>query len=152
MKSKAFFVTALLSLSAGAARAEVDLARALPELEGAGLPRLFAGRVSVLVERDVPGAVPVGPRLFAVERSAAELGELVRSDPELVLSWAPPRRFLLDRADGWVGASAFRNQTGLTGRGVVVGIILGIVLALVVAGRMARTPAEGPATDLDAPV
>jgi hypothetical protein len=36
--------------------------------------------------------------------------------------------------------------------GIVAGIILGIVVALVIAGRLAQSPGETPATDLDAPV
>jgi subtilisin family serine protease len=52
-----------------------------------------------------------------------ELAAASHEQPDLKLHWAPPRHTLLDEADDWVGGTPFREQTGLTGKGVVVGIV-----------------------------
>jgi subtilisin family serine protease len=39
------------------------------------------------------------------------------------MSWAPPRRLLLDKAEGWTGARLVREATGHGGEGVVIGIV-----------------------------
>jgi subtilisin family serine protease len=103
--------------------AQVDLSRALPAFEEPGLPALLSGKISVLTESPVPGAVSVGPRWYALESSASDLRRLLQSDPKLVFSWSPPRRLLLDRANGWIRTESFRAATNLSGRGVVVGVI-----------------------------
>ncbi len=123
MKVRTALVALALLSSPSLSRAEVDLARVLPELDDSSLPALLRGRISVLTESAVPGAIPVGPRWYALESTASGLRQLLESEPELVFSWAPPRRLLLDRANGWIQSEPFRTATGLTGRGVVVGII-----------------------------
>lgn len=123
LKLRALFALAALWLSPARGHAEIDLARALPDFEGRALPRLFEGRLNVLTERAVPGAVTVGPRWYALNASVAELRQLLASEPELQFAWAPPRRLLLDRASEWTRAERFRQATELTGRGVVIGII-----------------------------
>jgi subtilisin family serine protease len=123
LKKRTALAAFALLLCPALGRAQIDLARTLPELDDPSLPSLLRGRLSVLTESAVPGAVPVGPRWYALEGSAAELRRLLQSDPEIVFSWAPPRRLLLDRANGWIQTESFRAATSLTGRGVVVGVI-----------------------------
>ncbi len=118
-----FTVTLALgcALVAVPAPAQVDLSRARELFETAP-PRVFGERVALLTQAPLPGAVRAGDDWFALDARRDELGALLASAPA-PLWWSPPRRLLLDRADGWVRASSFRNTTGLTGRGVVVGII-----------------------------
>jgi subtilisin family serine protease len=102
-------------------------------VESRALPRPVGARVGVVTEVPAGGARPAGFVAISTLRSGAELGVLettearlsllVAEHPALRFDWSPPLRALLDRADGWLRASSFRNATGLTGRGVVVGII-----------------------------
>ncbi|HEV8549195.1 MAG TPA: S8 family serine peptidase, partial [Polyangiaceae bacterium] len=43
--------------------------------------------------------------------------------PDARFAWSPPLHLLLDRANEWNRVTPFRNATGLTGRGVVLGIV-----------------------------
>ncbi len=69
------------------------------------------------------GLVPVAPGYAALFASPDALTTFAASHPDLRVTWAPPRRPLLDKVDGWIGGSAFRNATGETGKGAVVGIV-----------------------------
>jgi MYXO-CTERM domain-containing protein len=114
-----------------AARAAVDLG-ALARGASA-LPRVVGARASAVVEvpqgsvappRFVPiGTTREGSSLGVLELGTEGLLRLAAEQPELGVSWSPPLRLLLDRAAGLTGASSFRNATGLTGRGVVLGIV-----------------------------
>jgi subtilisin family serine protease len=128
-----FALFALATLAAAPeARADVDLARFAVGSRQV-LPRVFGPVVSVVAEvppgeSEPPGFVSVGTTqegtlLGALDLDPTELAEVSRAHPLVRLGWAPPRRLFLDRADGFTRASVFRNATGLTGRGVVVGII-----------------------------
>lgn len=98
-----------------------------------GLSRVLARRVSAIVEvpggtSRPPGFVPIGPTANGAELGVLSLGptglaELSRTRADLRLFWSPPLRLAMDRADGWVHASQFRNATGTSGRGVLVGIV-----------------------------
>ena len=117
--------------TAGEARAEFDLgilARAHDRAPGVLAPSVLRGPVSVLVElpsgvRAPEGFVRIAGDLGVLELDAGRLRMLSVERPELRLDWAPPRRLLMDRADEFARVSSFRNDTGLTGRGVVVGIV-----------------------------
>jgi subtilisin family serine protease len=123
-------VVAVSGLSSPA-RAAIDLgafARA-----GGALPRVVGSHASTVVALP-PGAEPpahfvrVGTTASGSELGVLELGTqsllgLAVARPELGLSWSPPLRLLLDRADGFISASRFRNETGLSGRGVVLGMV-----------------------------
>ncbi|HEY3493030.1 MAG TPA: S8 family serine peptidase, partial [Polyangiaceae bacterium] len=129
------FAAAALALGLSApVRASVDLGAFVRRgLESRALPRSFGARLSLITE--VPagftppagfspvGGTSSGGELGVVEVSSSGLPALVAGHPELRFEWSPPFRALLDRADGWVHASSFRNTTGLDGRGVVVGIV-----------------------------
>jgi subtilisin family serine protease len=118
--------------SAAPARADVDLAR-LVATERSTLPRVFGRSVSVIAELGPGESAPAGfvrigttregTVLGTLDLGVSELSGVARAHPLLRLGWAPPKRLLLDRADGFTRASSFRNVTGRTGRGVVVGIL-----------------------------
>ena len=95
----------------------------------AGLRDGVIGRseLSALVELPA-GAVPagverIGERFGVVRGSLSELDALSTAHPELRVTWSPPLHPLLDRVAVWTGAPVFRNETGLSGRGAVVGIV-----------------------------
>lgn len=114
------------------ARGQVDLGSALRALRRGGtyeLPPAFADaerRVALLAEYPADSGVSellVGGRYRPIWLAAKELPQFVDDHPELELHWAPPRRALLDQAQRWLGAEVFRNETGLSGEGVVIGIV-----------------------------
>ncbi len=116
------------SLTPRVASAQIDLGKVVKA--GQKLPRAVLraprSRVAVLAEYE-PGAgdagLLVGGRYRPMWLLPEELAALARDDPTTQLHWAPPRHPLLERASRWTGASAFRQETGLTGQGVVVGIV-----------------------------
>jgi subtilisin family serine protease len=104
------------------------LARAAERSAPRAVPRALRESVSVVLE--LPGGapapdgfVPIAGRLGVLDLDAARLFTLARERPELRLEWAPSRRLLMNRADGFARVSRFRRETGLTGRGVIVGIV-----------------------------
>jgi subtilisin family serine protease len=124
----------LLALtSARAAHAQLELGRALRSLERAGTPQLprallrsKAGRIPILAEYPADAGVAellVGGRYRPMWLTEQEIAALAHDQPALMLHWAPPRHTLLDRADDWIGANTFRQETALTGQGVVIGIV-----------------------------
>lgn len=96
-----------------------------------GMPHAFlsgpSGKVPVVV-RSSSGA-PGAPELTTFGRFAiasldpARIAELADEHPGWSFEWSPPRHVLLDRADTWVRASAVRQATSTSGKGVVVGIV-----------------------------
>ena len=122
---------ALVACAASPVRAELELgalSRAAEGVAPAALPRALREPVSVVVElpdgaRAPEGFVAVAERLGVLTLSPERLRVLARERPELRFEWAPPRRLLMDRADAYAHVSSFRNETGLTGRGVVVGVV-----------------------------
>jgi subtilisin family serine protease len=123
-------VASVVSFAQGA-RAELDLgalSRASEHLEKASLQRALSEPVAAVVEL-APGApapdgfVAIAGGVGVLDLDRSRLFELARERPELRFDLAPPRRLLMDRADEFARATAFRNDTGLTGRGVIVGIV-----------------------------
>ncbi|HSU40786.1 MAG TPA: S8 family serine peptidase, partial [Polyangiaceae bacterium] len=122
---------AVLCAVTSTARAAIDLGAVARS--GIALPRVVGAQPSMIVEvppgADPParfvrvGTTPSGSTLGVLDLGVASLTSLAAARPELTLSWSPPLRLLLDHADGFTGASAFRNATGLTGRGVILGMI-----------------------------
>lgn len=112
--------------------AAIDLG-ALARSRNGVLPRAVGAQASTIVELATgavapPGFVrigttPSGTSIGVLDLGAERLFALASERPELALGWSPPLRLLLDRADGLTGASSFRNATGLTGKGVVLGIV-----------------------------
>lgn len=86
-----------------------------------------SNRVPVVVRSTgplaAPGLVPISPGFSVMRAPLSALDAFAKTHPGAELSWAPPRHVLLDKVDGWVKASAFRNQTGDSGQGVAVGIV-----------------------------
>jgi MYXO-CTERM domain-containing protein len=139
--SLAVAVSCVLLASAG--HAQLDLGRFVRASEPSaaprsavpvrGLSRVLAQSVSAIVEVPAGGArpprfVPIGPtdngaELGVLSLAPAAVAELSRTRPDLRLFWSPPLRLAMDRADAWVHASGFRNATGASGRGVLVGIV-----------------------------
>jgi subtilisin family serine protease len=113
--------------------AQLELGSALRSLQRHGtpsLPRALLGpkgsRVSILAEYPADSGVSellVGGRYRPLWLAGDELALFANDHPEVKLHWAPPRHVLLDQAEKWIGGTAFRNETGLTGKGVVVGIV-----------------------------
>jgi subtilisin family serine protease len=69
------------------------------------------------------GVRRAGAHFGVVRGSLPELDALSAAHPAWHVSWSSPLRPLLDQAAGWTSAPAFRNDTGLTGKGALVGII-----------------------------
>lgn len=115
------------------AHAQLELGAALKGLAATGqksLPRAVlrssSGRVAVLAEYAPDSGVSellVAGRYRPLWLTPGEVAPFVDEHPGVKLHWAPPRHTLLDEADDWIGGSPFRNETGLTGSGVVVGIV-----------------------------
>jgi subtilisin family serine protease len=122
-----------LCASAPDAAAQLELGSALRSLEQQGmheLPRALLrspnGRVAILAEYPADSGVSellVGGRYRPLWLLPEELAPFAADHPEVKLHWAPPRHVLLDEAARWIGSTALRNETGLTGQGVVVGIV-----------------------------
>jgi subtilisin family serine protease len=90
--------------------------------------RAFGDAVSVIVQAPpgvaLPnGVVPIAEGIGVLDLSVERFAELARERADVRFGWSPPLRLLLDRADDWVSASSFRNETGLTGRGAMIGVI-----------------------------
>jgi subtilisin family serine protease len=131
------FTRIALGLALGAAStraiAQVELGSALRSLERQGthtLPRAVLGesgsRVAILAEYPADSGVSellVGGRYRPLWLAANEIAPFAGDHPNVKLHWAPPRHVLVDEAEKWIGGTAFRNETGLTGQGVVIGII-----------------------------
>jgi subtilisin family serine protease len=115
------------------ASAQLELGAALRKLEHRGiyqLPRAVrqaAGeRIPILAEYPADSGVSellVGGRYRPLWLTPEDLSKLTGEQPDLKLHWAPPRRPLLDQADNWIGVSGFREATGFSGQGVVIGIV-----------------------------
>ncbi len=115
------------------ASAQLELGSALRGLRQSGsrgLPRAFVAgprpRVAVLAEYPSSSGISellLGGRYRPLWLTAQELETFVVDHPDVALHWAPPRHTLLDEAQRWTGAKAFRAATQLSGKGVVVGIV-----------------------------
>ncbi len=113
------------------ARAQVDV-RAMARAFASGtVPQGFRppgdSRVPVVVRSaaplSAPGLVKVSPGFFVMNAPLSGLDAFAQAHPDIQMSWAPPRHVLSDKVDGWIEGSTFRNQTGDSGQGVVVGIV-----------------------------
>ncbi|MES1186318.1 MAG: S8 family serine peptidase [Myxococcales bacterium] len=123
----------LLAATPSRAFAQLELGSALRSLERHGihgLPRALLGRegsrVAVLAEYPEGAGnseVLVGGRYRPLWLAPNDIASFASDHPDVLLHWAPPRHVLLDEAEKWIGGTVFRNETGLTGAGVVVGII-----------------------------
>ena len=69
------------------------------------------------------GLLEVAPGVGAARLSPSAFASFSAAHPELSLSVGPPRRALLDVSGQWTHAPEFRKETGLDGKGVVVGVV-----------------------------
>jgi subtilisin family serine protease len=115
------------------ARADINAKRIGPLLRqavGHDLLRDDQGRLPLLVQLP-PGVtaeeralLPVAPGIGAIHLTPAQLQQYVATYDDVVPVVAPPRRKLSNHAAlHWTNAIAVRDQTGLSGQGVVVGVI-----------------------------
>jgi subtilisin family serine protease len=126
-------VTLAVLSGAVRARAQVNVRALIEATTRAGLPPAFriggSSRLAALIE--VPAGVdaraaglePVAPGLATLDAAPSELLALGRAHPAWTITWSPPRHPLLDQAAKWIEAPAFRNDTGDTGKGAIVGIV-----------------------------
>ena len=121
-----------LVCSALHAEGQLELGGALKSLELAGAPGLpraligKSGRVSLLADYPAGSGLSellVGGRYRPLSLPITQVADFARDNPHVKLFWAPPRYPLLDEADDWIAGTLFREETGLTGAGVVIGII-----------------------------
>lgn len=134
--SAALGLSAALSLVAAPARADVDARRLLEAVSG----RVSAARTAralgttdrslALTVRLPPGVtaeerglVPITPSIAVARGSAAHLLGLMQDNPDLRFGWSGRYRPLLDHAGQWTSGRRARENTGLSGQGVVVGVI-----------------------------
>ncbi len=119
-------------LGALTAAGQLELGAALRGLERSGtpgVPRALVDRnqrVSVLAEYEAGSGLAdllVGGRFRPLSLNRSEVASFAHDNPQVKLFWAPPRYPLLDDADDWIGGTTFREATGMTGKGVVIGII-----------------------------
>jgi subtilisin family serine protease len=126
-------LAAALVVTSVPASAQLELGSALRSLERHGthtLPRALLGksgsRVAVLAEYPAESGVSellVGGRYRPLWLAPSEIAPFASEHPDVLLHWAPPRHVLVDEAEKWIGGTTFRNETGLTGLGVVIGIV-----------------------------
>jgi subtilisin family serine protease len=69
------------------------------------------------------GVVRTGAHFGVVRAPLSELDALSAAHPAWRVSWSSPLKPLLDHAGVWANAPAFRNDTGLTGKGAIVAIV-----------------------------
>ncbi len=69
------------------------------------------------------GLPALGGHFSVVRAPLADLDALALSHPDWKITWSPPLKPLLDHAGAWINAPAYRNDTGLTGKNVIVGVI-----------------------------
>jgi len=122
-----------VTLTATPVFAQLELGSALRSLQRHGtatLPRALLGpkgsRVAILAEYPADSGVSellVGGRYRPLWLAGDELALFANDHPDVKLHWAPPRHVLLDEAEKWIGGTVFRNETGLSGKGVVIGIV-----------------------------
>lgn len=116
--------------SAGSQGASITSKRAV----GEGLLRALggatsSGRIPVLVRlkgvknADALGLMPVAGGLAVARLTVAEMQSLQKAHPQLEFHAGPPRRLFLNRSHKWHRSKMFKEQTGLDGKGVVVGIV-----------------------------
>lgn len=123
---------ALVALPKPAA-AQLELGAAWRHLTERGIDKLPSAlfqtpsqKLPLLVEYPANSGVSellVGGRYRPLWLAPDELGTFTSDHPELKLHWAPPRYVQMDEAAKWIHSPEFRNTTGLTGKGVVVGIV-----------------------------
>lgn len=125
-----------VGVSVSPASADVELGAALRALRvrepNAGVPRAWINRrkeqVSLVIEHPrgsgpAPrGAVRIADDWFALTATEERMRELCFSSASRFY-WAPGKRLLLDRADGFVHASNMRQASGAGGRGVLIGVV-----------------------------
>ncbi|HVY30962.1 MAG TPA: S8 family serine peptidase [Polyangiaceae bacterium] len=115
------------------ASAQLELGSAWRSLARSGATRVPQGllqnpahRLPLLVEYPADSGVSellVGGRYRPLWLAPEELPSFVQDHPQLLLHWAPPRFVQMDQAAKWISATTFRQQTGFTGKGVVIGIV-----------------------------
>jgi subtilisin family serine protease len=129
------FVAAALVLTAVPATAQLEL-RSLLEaavrLEGIKGQRAFRsldadGALPSTIELPVgevhPRLTPLAPGFAAFYGHRRELASLLESHPEWRARWSPPRRLLVDRATESSRAPLYRERTGRSGRGTLIGVV-----------------------------
>src|SRR5678815_1193188 len=117
---------------AGDARADspaVALVRRLSRAPGRHALADASGRVPLLVKlrpgesAATFGLLPIAPGVGAIRLAPENVDAFAATYPELRLFAGPPRRLLLDKSKIWTRAETYRNASGLSGEGVVVGVI-----------------------------
>ncbi len=126
-------VALVVAATSAPAFAQLELGSALRSLQRHGthnLPRALlrspSSRVPILAEYPAGSGVSellVGGRFRPLWLAPEDIAPFTSDHPDVLLHWAPPRHVLLDEAEKWIGGTEFRNETGLTGQGVVVGIV-----------------------------
>ncbi len=107
----------------GAASRRVTAANTARALGGTDLGLGLLVRLPAGVTAEERDLIPVTGRWAAVRGSAPSLLEVMARNPDLSFRWSAPFRPMLDHAGKWTGTTLAREETGLTGQGVVVGIV-----------------------------
>ena len=130
MRPHAWIIGLGLSVVTSHASAQLELGGALRALKAAGhrsLPQaLVRDKVAILAEYPANSGVTellVAGRYRPLWLTPEAIETFAADHPHVQLHWAPPRQPLVDEAQRWVGAKAFRTETGSSGRGVVIGVV-----------------------------
>lgn len=136
MKRAALGALAALALTAATPRAQVDVrsigrAAEIASWRPSSVPRVLSDRATLSVLIELPagedpvasGLQELAPGWSSARAPLGDLVELAHAHPGWHVTWAPPRRPLLDQAGHLTGAIEVRRATGRSGRGVFVGVV-----------------------------
>ncbi len=107
----------------GAASARVTPSRTARALGATDLGLGLVVRLPPGATAEERGLVPVTGGLATVRGSAPRLLDVIEKNPDLSFRWSAPFRPMMDRAATWTGSAYAREETGLSGQGVIVGVV-----------------------------
>jgi subtilisin family serine protease len=121
-----------IGLAGETARAQVDVRALLRAHAGQELPSAFrrAGSNALGVTVELPNHAPAPPGLTSLAPGLAlfvgdraQVADLAAAHPDWSFTWSPPLRPMINVATETTGAVDFRQNTGLSGKGAIIGLV-----------------------------